>query len=66
MLEGKHRKKLLDGIERKRKEIQNQVERKIKLSPENTKNLPPWFDYEFRNAGEIVARTKGRGGKKRV
>ena len=66
VLEGKHRKKLLDGIERKRNEIQKQVERKIKLSPEDIKNLPPWFDYEFRNAGEIVARTKGRGGKKRV
>ena len=30
------------------------------------KNLPPWFCYDFEDAGEMIVATKGRGGKKKV
>ena len=66
VLEGKHRKKLLSGIERKRKEIQKDVERKVKLSPDDIRNLPAWFTYEFEDAEDIIAQSRGRGGKKQV
>lgn len=66
VLEGKHRKKFLESLDRKKRELQKRMERKTKFSPDDIKNLPSWFSYDFEDSGEITANTKGRGGKKKV
>ena len=66
VLEGKHRKKFLENLDRKKKELQKRIERKTRFSPDDIKNLPPWFDYDFKDAGEITVKSKGCGGKKKV
>ena len=65
-LEIKHRKKLLERIEKKRKELERSIERKTRFSPDDIRNLPVWFEYEFKDAGKIIAKGRGRGGKKTV
>ena len=65
-LEIKHRNKLLERIEKKRKELEKSIERKTRFSPDDIRNLPVWFEYEFEDAGKIIAKGKGRGCKKTV
>ena len=66
VLEGKHRTKLLNGIQKKEAEIRKHIERKTKFSEDEIYDLPNWFIYEYKEAGKITVKSRGRGKKKTV
>lgn len=66
VLEGKHRTKLLNSIQKKKGEIERYIERKTKFSEDEIYALPNWFVYEYQEAGKITVKPRGRGKKKTV